>query len=264
MNGLGPLFVEAVRDAVRRRIVAGIAVVCVISVMMLDRCTGCGAGELVVNGEARPIASLAGGVGVATLLVLGLWVVALAGVLGADHLSQTLDDGSARMALARPVSRGAFALARLGGVLAIALAAALVMLGAAGFLLATRSELPAAPALAAGGACALSCVVAASLAMAASLALPRAATVLLVFSAVATVAIANAASLATPGMPPPGWLGAIDRFGPPFATAMLAPLSAWLPQITLTVDPLATFLRLLAWSAAGVAALWAAFRRIEL
>jgi hypothetical protein len=264
MNGLAPLFVEAVRDAVRRRIVAGIAVVCVISVMMLDRCTGCGAGELVVNGEARPIASLAGGAGVATLLVLGLWVVALAGVLGADHLSQTLEDGSARMSLARPVSRGAFALARLGGVLAIALLAGGILLGSAGFLLATRSGLPVAPALAAGVACALSCVVAASLAMAASLSLPRAATVLLVFVAVAMVAAANAAGVASPGAPPGGWLGAIDRLGPPIATAMLAPLAAWLPEVSLAVDPAAVLVRLLAWSVAAVAALWAAFRRIEL
>jgi ABC-type transport system involved in multi-copper enzyme maturation permease subunit len=264
MNGLAPLFVEAVRDAVRRRIAAGIVVVCVISVMMLDRCTGCGAGELVVNGEARPLASLAGGVGVATLLVLGLWVVALAGVLGADHLSQTLDDGSARMALARPVSRGTFALARLGGVLAIALAAGGVLIGTAGFLLATRSDLPVAPALAAGIACALGCVVAASLAMAASLALPRAATVLLVFAAVAAVAVANATGVASSGAPASGWLGAIDRLGPPFATAMLAPLSAWLPQVALAVDPTAVLVRLLAWAVGGVAALWAAFRRIEL
>jgi ABC-type transport system involved in multi-copper enzyme maturation permease subunit len=263
MNGLAPLFVEAVRDAVRRRIAAGIVVVCLISVMMLDRCTGCGAGELVVNGESRPLASLAGGVGVATLLVLGLWVVALAGVLGADHLSQTLEDGSARMALARPVSRGTFALARLSGVLAIALAAGLVLLGAADFLLATRSGLPVAPAFAAGAACALSCVVAASLAMAASLALPRAATVLLVFAAVATVAVANATGVAS-SAGSGGWLGAIDRLGPPMATAMLAPLSAWLPQVTLPIDPALVLVRLLAWAAAGVAALLVAFRRIEL
>jgi hypothetical protein len=264
MNGLGPLWLEAVRDAVRRRIVAGIAAVCVISVMMLDRCAGCGAGELVVNGEARALASLAGGAGVATLLVLGLWVVALAGVLGADHLAQTLDDGSARMSLARPVSRGTYALARLGGVLAIALIAGGVLLGTAGFLLATRSGLAVAPALAAGVACALSCVVVASLAMAASLWLPRAATVLLVFVAVATVATANAAGVASAAAPPGGWLGAIDRLGPPLATAMLAPLSAWLPEVSLAVDPAAVMVRLLAWAAGSVAALWAAFRRIEL
>ena len=148
MRGFAALLAEAVRDAIRRRIVIGIVVACLFSLMLLDSCTSCATGEVVVNGEARPLASLAGGLGVATLVVLGLWIVSLAGILAADHLRQALDDGSARMSLARPVGRGTFVMARLGGVLCIAYATGLLLLGAAAFLLATRSGLSVAPALA--------------------------------------------------------------------------------------------------------------------
>lgn len=263
MNGFGPLWIEAVQDAVRRRIVAAIVVVCLISVMLLDSCTACGAGQLIVNGQPRSIESVAGALGVATLALLGLWVATLAGVLGADHLAQTLEDGSARMVLARPVSRGAFALARLAGVLTIALATGCVLLGSAGFLLATRSGLPVLPALGAGLACALACVVVASLAMTASLALPRVATVLLAVALVAMVALANVVGLVRGGAAATGWLASVDRFGPPLLSAMLASLDAWTPQLSLANDP-TLWPRLLLWCAAGVAALWAAFRRVEL
>jgi hypothetical protein len=110
--------------------------------------------------------------------------IALAGVLASDHLRATLDDGSAALSLARPVPREAFAVARLMGVTAVAGA---VVLGIAGFLLATRSALPLTPALCAAGACALGALTVGALAMAASLVLPRAVTVLLVLGSVALV-----------------------------------------------------------------------------
>ena len=81
MSAFGPLVLEAIRDAVRRRIVAVIVVVCVLSVMMLDSCTACSTGEVMVNGELRQVASLQGGLGALTIVVLGLWIVVLAGVL---------------------------------------------------------------------------------------------------------------------------------------------------------------------------------------
>ena len=138
---------EAVLDAVRRRIVAAIAVVSVLSLMLVDTCTTCSGGELVVNGEVREMASIAGWSGTVTFIVLGLWSIVLAGVLASEHLAQTLTDGSATLTLARPVGRGTFALARLTGALAIAFVTGAVLLGGTALFLSARSGLSTGPAL---------------------------------------------------------------------------------------------------------------------
>lgn len=261
MSGFGALLAEAIRDAVRRRIVAGVVIVCVLSVMMLDTCTSCG-GEVMINGEMRSVADIQGGLGGLTIVVLGLWVVVLAGVLAADHLRETLEDGSARMSLARPVARATFAFARLAGALSIALATGVVLLGAASALLAARSDLPVAPALGAAAACAVGSVVVASFAMAASLVLPRMATVLLVFAGVGMVVLANVVARLAEGAL--GVLGAIDRFGPPFASALAAPLAGWVPDVAQDADEVGLILRLLLWAVLGLASLAWGFRRSEL
>jgi hypothetical protein len=141
---------EAVLDAVRRRIVAAIAVVSLLSLMLVDTCTTCGGGEVIVNGEVREMANIAGWTGTVTFAVLGLWSIVLAGVLASEHLAQTLADGSATLALARPVGRGTFAFARLAGSLAIALVTGAVLLGGTTLFLHARSGLPTGPALVAG------------------------------------------------------------------------------------------------------------------
>ena len=41
MNGLWVLTLESIQDAIRRRLVVVLAVVCILSVMVLDSCTGC-------------------------------------------------------------------------------------------------------------------------------------------------------------------------------------------------------------------------------
>ena len=120
MSGFSVLAVEALRDAVRRRIVMAIVVLSLLSLMVVDSCTACAAGEVTINGEVRSLNDVAGAAGANLYAWLGLWIVVLAGLLASDHLQQTLEDGSANLCLARPVSRTAFAMARLAGALAVA------------------------------------------------------------------------------------------------------------------------------------------------
>jgi hypothetical protein len=253
---------EAVLDAVRRRIVAAIAVVSVLSLMLVDSCTSCAGGELVVNGEVREVASIAGWTGTVTFVVLGLWSIVLAGVLAAEHLAQTLADGSATLALARPVGRGTFAFARLAGALAIAFATGAILLGGTALFLGSRSGLPGGPALLASLSCAVGGITLASLAMTASLYVPRVATVLLAFAATGAVSLANL--LAMFRQAPDGVMGAIDRFGPPLCTSIALALSPWTPGVEIPVAPAAVAVRHGLWAAAGIALLWATFRRVEL
>ena len=261
MSAFGWLAREALADALRRRIAAAVAVAALASVLMLDSCTSC-APSVTVEGEVRELTELAGAAGLGTFVMLGLWVIALAGVLASDHLRSTLEDGSALLSLARPVSRDSFALARLAGVLGLTLGAGVVVLGAAGALLSVRNGLAPAPAVWAGLACALGAVVVAALAMAASLVLPRAATLLLVLGGVWLVALANGlGSFTQLG----GWLGWIHDVGPPLGSAMALALSPWLEAggVQIAGDGMQVSGRLVAWAIASVLALVGGFRRVE-
>ncbi len=260
MSGFGWLAREALADALRRRIAGAVVIAALISVAMLDSCTSC-TPSITTNGQVRELSELAGPAGVATFVVLGLWLIVLAGVLAADHLQSALEDGSAVLSLARPISRESFALARLAGVLGLVVAAGAIVLGAAAALLHARSGLPLWPALAAGAACALGCVTVAGLAMAASLALPRAATLLVVLGGVWLTAFANGLAAFTEVG---GWLGALDRFGPPLASTMALALAPWLEGITLSGDPIRAWARLAAWAFGALILLAYSFRRVEL
>ena len=253
---------EAVLDAVRRRIVAAIAVVSLLSLMLVDTCTTCSGGEVVVNGEVREMANIAGWTGTVTFVVLGLWSIVLAGVLASEHLAQTLADGSATLALARPVGRGTFAFARLAGSLAIAFATGAILLGGTTLFLQARSGLPIGPALVASLYCAAGAFTLATLAMTASLYLPRIATVLLVFVATGAIALANLLAMFRDASE--GVMGAIDRFGPPLCTSIVVALSPWIHEVSVPASPLEIALRHAAWVVASTALLWAAFRRVEL
>jgi hypothetical protein len=256
------LAVEAVQDAVRRRVIAAIAAVSILSLLAIDGCTTCAGGTVVVNGEPMELPQVAGATGLLTFSVLALWCIALAGVLAAEHLTQTLDDGSATLCLARPVGRGSFVFARLAGALAIALATGLVLLGATALLLSARTGLPAGPAVGGFVAFALGAVTVAALAMALSLALGRLANWLLVFATVATLALANALSLA--GREPGGLLGGLDAVGPPLASAVVVAVAGWVPQLELTADPASLVFRSVVWAGGSLVALWWLFGRIEL
>jgi len=265
MNGLGALTREAVLDAVRRKLALAVAVSCVLSVMVLDSCTTMMGAHFEINGEAVDASAfIAGGAGALTLVVLTLWLVTLAGVLAADQLRQTLEDGTATLAMARPVSRFVFGLARLAGVLAIAWGAAVALMGAAAFLLGSRNGLALGPAALAGAACLLGSLAMAAWAMTASLYLPRVATILLVFAAVGAVALANAIGAVT-GIG--GFFGWVDRYGPPFASTAIVALTTWLPQTAqdgMRIEAFDVWARLGLWTAAGLAALFVSLRRIEI
>jgi ABC-type transport system involved in multi-copper enzyme maturation permease subunit len=262
LHGFGWLAREALADALRRRIALAVGFAALVSIAMLQSCTSC-TSSMTVNGEARDVSEVVKGVaGVGTFVMIGLWMIALSGLLAADHLRSTLEDGSALLSLARPISRDAFALARLGGVLFLTYGAALLVLGVAAWLLAARSALPLSPALLAGAACALGCVCVGALAMAASLALPRAATLLLVLVGVFLIAIANSVGIFSESSG--GWLGVLDRIGPPLGSTMALALGPWVQEGALKGDLLPLFLRLGAWAVIGLVALVLSFRRIEL
>jgi hypothetical protein len=252
---------EAVRDAVRRRIVPVIAVVSLLSLLLVDSCTSCAQPAITQNGVPVELPEIGGWTGMVIFAVLALWAMVLAGVLGSDHLAETFDDGSASLVLARPVGRATFALSRLVGVLAIAVATGAVLLGGTTALLYTRHDLAVAGAVWGGLACALGAVVVASLAMTASLFLPRIATVLAVLVGVGVIAGVNAIGLF--GVELGGIAWGIDRFGPPLGSAVVAALAPWIAPAEVPADPLELAVRIAAWAVAGVSLLVVVSRRCD-
>ena len=100
--------------------------------------------------------------------------------------------------------------------------------------------------------------------MSASLVLPRIATTLLVFVLVGTIALTNAIGAA---VEMGGLFGFVNDYGPPFASTIIVSLASWLPESaieSLRIDPMDAWVRLSAWTIAGVASLLLMIRRIEL
>ena len=224
---LGLLAREGLRDAARRRVVPAVAALCLFTMALINSCTQC-SGVVETNGGQLEALAVFGWAGIAGLGLLALWCAILAGLVAADHLSSTLEDGSALLVLSRPVSRRTFALARLLGALAISLAAVFFLLGGAGVLLAVRGDLSFAPAVLAMGAAMINCIGVAALAMTASLYLPRLATFLLVIGGVSTVAVANVMSAS--GVTLGTVTGLLDEMGPPILSAVVLGLSGWSGQ----------------------------------
>jgi ABC-type transport system involved in multi-copper enzyme maturation permease subunit len=244
---------EAVQDGVRRRIVPVIAVFSLLSLMFVNRCA-CS-----VDGQTLEQAAVIGFGNVVVFVVLSLWIVVLAGVLASDHLIETLSDGSAALTLSRPVGRGAFALARLTGALAIALGAGVILLGASSLLFHLRADVSLGAAAWGMAVCALGAIVVAAFAMLSSLFLSRIATVLLLFTTVGGVAIFNML-----GAEAGGFVGVINHFGPPLASAIVLALAPWVDAPRETADVWNVGLRLTVWAAAGVTTLVVGFRRMEI
>jgi len=253
---------EAVHDAIRRRIVPAIAVVSLLSLMMVDGCTSCTSPTIVQNGIAVEVPEIAGWTGMMIFAVLALWTMVLAGILASDHLAEVLADGTAPLVLSRPVSRSSFALARLCGVLAITLVTGVVLLGGSTALLVVRNGVPVAPAFWGGLACALGAVTTAALAMIASLYLPRIATVMVALVAIGAIATVNAIGLF--GVELQGFVWAIDSFGPPLGSSVVAGVAAWIAPAEVPADGLALGIRAAAWAVAAVALLVVVFRRQDI
>ena len=68
---------EAVRDAIRRRIVAAIAVVSLLSLLVVDGCTACGTPTIVQNGVPVQLPEVAGWAGL-VIFAVGMFVANVA------------------------------------------------------------------------------------------------------------------------------------------------------------------------------------------
>lgn len=268
MSGFALLAVEAARDALRRRFAIAVALALVVGLHGADSCTGAGLHDLTLNERPLDPALVAGFLAPILLALQALFVLVIAGVLASDHLARPLAEGSAVAWLARPVSRAAYAGARLAGALAIAGLAGAALLGGSGALLVMRHGLDPAPALAAGAASALGAAAVASLAMAASLVVGRAAVLLLVLVGVPLQVFSNAlvtaSALVHPDVAIGGLPGALDRLGPPLGTALFAALAPWNPHVDAGGALAPALARLALWAAAGTALLVVAFRRAEI
>jgi ABC-type transport system involved in multi-copper enzyme maturation permease subunit len=252
---------EAVRDAVRRRIVAGMVVLSLLSLFVVDSCTSCSSGPLILNDRQVDASGVFGFTSIILFGMVALWAVALAGVLASDHLTQTLDDGSARLVLARPVGRSVFALGRLVGSLIVSLGTGAVLLGVSALFLNARHGYALGPAAWSAGVATLGAVTVASLAMTASFWLPRLLTFLLVFAAVGSMAVVNWAVLA--GAELGVVWSAVDRFGPPIGTGLALAASLWSGH-ELEAEPVRVGLRLLFWATFSPALLAVLFSRREI
>lgn len=261
------LAVEALRDALRRRFALALAVLLVLSLAWVNTCTGFGS-NISFNDQPVDPALLAGFLAPILFSLQAMAVLAVAGVLASDHLARPLAEGSAALWLARPVSRSAFAGARLAGALGVTWLAGAALLGGTAALLATRHGVALAPAVVASLATALGAVVVGALAAAASLAVGRTAVLLALAAAVPLQFSANAAGLLLAFVQPeaslPGLLAALDRFGPPLGTAVFAATAAWNPHVDASAALAAAFGRLALWAGGAIALLLVAFRRVEI
>lgn len=253
---------EALADAVRRRIAVVVAAFAIISLLFIDTCTSCSP-TLTAQGEDIAVQQIAGASGIAVVLVLSLWSMVLAGILASDHLAEPLEDGSALLLLARPVSRETYALTRLAGAWLLAAATAALLLASSAALLQLRQDLPAAPMLGAWLACLAGTWTVGALAMTASLWLPRAVTALMVFGGVWLLGGLEVA--ARLGAELGGVARAIDQLGPPLASGILLALGGWIePAAEIHGSGAAVALRASIWAAGSAALLALAFRRVEL
>jgi ABC-type transport system involved in multi-copper enzyme maturation permease subunit len=252
---------EALGDAVRRRVAAALAILALLSLAAVDSCTSCAVGTFTVNGVPVDGSRIFGWTGIALYALLALWTVAISGALASDHLQQALDDGTAQLALARPVARGVFALARLTGALAVSLGTGGLLLAGTALFLRARYGFGLGPAAAAAASAALGAVVVSSLAMTASLFLPRLATLAAVFLAVALIAGTNGVALAGTDLSA-GW-SAVDRFAPPLGTGVALAVAEWSGR-ELAASPQLVAARLALWALLGPALLCFCFRRREI
>jgi ABC-type transport system involved in multi-copper enzyme maturation permease subunit len=254
---------EAFRDAMRRRIVPVIVFFALLSLLAVDSCTSCaGSSQVVQNGEPVSLTDVSGWTGMLIFTLLALWTMVLAGLLASDHLAETVSDGSANLILSRPVRRSEFALARLAGVLGIALVTGAVVLTVSAYLLHLRNGVPLGAALWAGLACAAGSVVVSALAMTLSLFLARVATAMSVLFFVGAITFVNVFTLFGASLGKVGHV--LQHFTPPLCTAVVVALKPWIAPVVPDVDPTIMVLKLAFWMIVSLLLLLGAFQRQEL
>ncbi len=251
---------EAILDAVRRKIVAVLVIVCFLTMMMLDGCTSC-ATEIKIEGSLFAMVSVPGMAVLIIFTMLSLWVIALSAVVASDHLSNVLEDGSAALVLSRPVTRETYALSRLLGALVVTLGAGAILVGGALYMLVVRGDFPLGPGLMAILCTVLSVISISAFSMVMSLYIGRIPNILLMFTLVAAISATNMASVTTGS--PSGVLGIVNDWGPPFATAIVIALAPWAEFEVIGSNTLESILRLLAWTIGAVGLLLYNFRHRE-
>jgi ABC-type transport system involved in multi-copper enzyme maturation permease subunit len=263
LNGLGPLVLETLHDAMRRRGLIAAALVSAGVALFVQRCGSCDA-AVTVQGESVAMQGSEFGV-IGALVSFGLvaiWTYGVIALLASDGLASVLDDGGAESILARPVSRDVFVAARLIGVWAGAFAIGFALLALVVGLAVANQGAAVAPAVPALLAVAIAAIGVAAFAMLCSLSLPRVATLLVLTGiGIAVTGIETAALLSGD---PTGWTRVVAFWGPAWIAAPLDALGAWLPAGALPAPLPWPFARACVWSGLLVAALIARFRQIEL
>ncbi len=258
---LGTLSREGMREASRRKVVPVVIVISLLSLMMMNSCTSCDA-QIQVNAELAAPIDLLGWASTGMYVVLGLWSILLAAMLAADHLGSMLDDDSALLLLARPVSRETLVLSRLLGSLGVSLGAALLLLGGTTAMVVGRSNLALAPALDAIIAVLISAMTFAAIGMTLSLYVARIATFMLLMIAVGAISILNLVGLS--GQVLGGVYGVIDAYGPPLATTIVVSVLPWSGQGLPVGASVVLLVRQLVWLGVALFALVYAFKTKEL
>lgn len=253
---------EALRDAVRSRVGAGVLLLALLLIFGVDHCTGTPPGTLTWNGRELPASVVGKIIGPATFLGLCFVLVASAALLASDALARPIDDGSASLWLARPVGRATYALSRLAGALLLVALVAIAVLGLATALLAQRYGLDWRVGIAGGATFLADACVVSALAMALSLYLPRLLTVFGVFLWLQYVAIADGAQMIGALSQNGGRL--LEGWGPPLGTALLLAVAPWAGVHPPADQRALVAVRLALWGTAAVAFLLLSFRRREL
>jgi len=255
------LAAEAFQDALRSRLGLAVAACALLALFFVDRCTSL-EGSFMLNGEAIDPRAPLRAMGPFLFGCVSLFLVAASGLIASDGLARPVADDSIALWLARPVSRTVYALARLSGTLALAIAAGAGALAVAAFLLHARHGFTLAPALFAGLVYVASASIVSALAMTLSLYLPRVVTLFAVVLWIQLIVVANAAHVL--GAVFGGWFAALERWGPPLGTALLYAVSGWVSLRLDAQDVVSVMLRLAVWIVLSAALLVLSVRRMEL
>jgi hypothetical protein len=255
------LAAEAFQDALRSRLGLAVAGCALLALFFVDRCTSV-QGSFLLNGETVDPRAPFRAIGPILFGCVSLFLVAASGLVASDGLARPVADGSIALWLARPVSRTVYALARLSGTLALAIAAGGGALTTAAFLLHVRHGFTFEPALFAGLVYAASAAIVSALAMALSLYVPRVVTLFAVMVWIQLIVVANAAHMF--GASFSGWFATLERWGPPLGSALFYAMSGWISLRADAQEVVSIMLRLAAWVGLSAALLVLSVRRLEL
>ncbi len=262
LRNLRLLTVDAVRDALRRRILFAVLLVCFFAVFALDQCTAFWNGSIIAQGQRVPLEHFGRAAALPIFSILSLALTLLAALLASDELTRPLESGAANLILARPVGRASYVLARLLGPLVVTWVIAVLLFGIGTALFAQRQNAPPLPGLFTALACAGCTAVAAALAMILALWLSRFGTIALGAAALCPILYANAAALI--GFELKGSWALVNKLAPPFLSSVVLAVAPWVPDIPIYGNPQMVAAQLIAWVVGSVLCLIIVFRRTEL